>query len=67
MSRLSPSLAAATVAPVTDELDGASLTGSTLTTSATPTVEELEACVGVLGGKINEIIAALKAAGLMKS
>lgn len=50
-----------TLAPVTDALDGATLTGTALTTSATPTVEELEACVGVLGGKINEIIAILKA------
>ena len=38
-----------------DSLDGASLTGNALTTSATPTVDELETCVGVLGGKINKI------------
>ena len=49
---------------VVDALDGATLTGSTLTTSATPTVEELEACVGVLGGKVNAIIAILEAHGL---
>lgn len=48
-----------------DALDGATLTGSTLTTSATPTVDELEACVGVLGGKVNSILAILEAHGLM--
>lgn len=53
------------VADCTDALDGASLTGSTLTTSATPTVDELEACVGVLGGKVNAILAILKTHGLM--
>jgi hypothetical protein len=67
MSRLSPSLAAEAVAPCTDALDGATLTGSALTTSATPTVDELEAAVGVLGGKINAIISSLQAAGLMKA
>lgn len=52
--------------PVTvDALDGATLTGSTLTTSATPTVDELEANDGVLGGKINLIIAALEDAGII--
>lgn len=50
---------------VVDALDGAALTGSTLTTSATPTVDELEACVGVLGGKVNAILAVLEAHGLM--
>jgi len=44
------------VADVVDALDGATLTGETLTTSATPTVTELEACIGVLGGKINKIL-----------
>lgn len=53
------------IAVVTDALDGASLTGTALTTSATPTVDELEACVGVLGGKVNEIILALRAHGLI--
>jgi len=52
--------------PVTvDALDGATLTGSTLTTSATPTVTELEANDGVLGGKINAILTILEAHGLM--
>lgn len=55
----------ANVAVVVDALDGATLTGSTLTTSATPTVDELEACVGVLGGKVNAILAILDAHGLM--
>lgn len=59
--------AQAAIADVTDALDGATLTGSTLTTSATPTVDQLEACVGVLGGKVNEILAALRAHGLIKS
>ena len=55
----------ANVAVVTDALNGATLTGSALTTSATPTVDELEACVGVLGGKINAILAVLEAHGLV--
>ena len=55
----------ATIAEVVDALDGATLTGSTLTTSATPTVDELEACVGVLGGKVNAILQALAAHGLI--
>lgn len=50
---------------VVDALDGATLTGDTLTTSAIPTVDELEACVGVLGGKVNAILAILEAHGLM--
>lgn len=53
------------VADCVDALDGATLTGSTLTTSATPTVTELEANDGVLGGKINAILAILDAHGLM--
>ena len=72
MSRVSQGLAGDTSAPsaiadVVDALDGATLTGSTVTTSATPTVTELEACVGVLGGKVNSIIAALEAAGIIQS
>lgn len=51
---------------VIDALDGATLTGDTLTTSATPTVTELEANDGVLGGKINKILQVLAAHGLMK-
>lgn len=44
---------AQTQAAVTDALDGATLTGTALTTSATPTVDELEANDGVLGGQLN--------------
>lgn len=55
----------AAIADCTDALDGATLTGSTLTTSATPTVDELEANDGVLGGKINAILAALRLHGLI--
>lgn len=55
----------AAIAVVTDALDGATLTGTALTTSATPTVDELEAAVGVLGGKVNEIILALRAHALI--
>jgi len=53
------------IVTLVDALDGAALTGDTLTTSATPTVDELEACVGSLGGKINAILAALRAAGVL--
>ena len=53
------------VVTVVDALDGATLTGDTLTTSATPTVDELEANDGVLGGKINSILAVLRAHGLI--
>jgi hypothetical protein len=67
MSRVSDSLYGAAIADVTDALDGATLTGATLTTSATPTVEQLEANDGVLGGKINAILAALRAAGVIPS
>ena len=55
------------IASVTDSLDGAALTGEALTTSATPTVDQLEACVGVLGGKVNAILAVLREHGLIKS
>ena len=66
MSRVSRNIdpsAQAAIADCVDGLDGATLTGSTLTTSATPTVDELEAAVGVLGGKVNAILAALRAVG----
>jgi len=55
----------ALVADCVDALDGATLTGDTLTTSATPTVTELEANDGVLGGKINAILDILEAHGFM--
>ena len=54
-----------TIAELTDSLDGATFTGDTLTTSATPTVDELEAAVGALGGKVNAILQAMAAHGLI--
>ena len=70
MSRVSRTVpgdvtAVAAIASTVDALDGATLTGDTLTTSATPTVTELEANDGVLGGKINAINAILRAHGLI--
>ena len=44
------------ISVLTDALDGATFTGETLTTSSTPTVDELEACSGSLAGKINELV-----------
>ena len=68
MSRVSDSLYGAAIADLVDALDGVALgASSTLTTSATPTVDELEAAVGVLGGKVNAILAALRASGVIKS
>ena len=71
MSRVSDNIDGSTtqaaIADLTDALDGATFTGSTLTTSATPTVDELEACVGALAGKVNSILAALRLAGVIKS
>lgn len=67
MSRVSDSLYGAAIADLTDALDGAAFTGSTLTTSATPTVDQLEANDGAIAGKINAILAALRAAGVIKS
>lgn len=70
MSRISSNLAAdanasAAIASLVDALDGATFTGDTLTTSATPTVTELEANDGALAGKINAIIAALRLHGIV--
>lgn len=45
--------AATTQVAVTDALDGATFTGTALTTSATPTVDELEAIAGSLGLAVN--------------
>ena len=56
---------AAAIADAVDALDGATLTGDTLTTSATPTVDQLEANDGVLGGKVNAILAVLRNHGLI--
>ena len=43
----------ATQVAVTDSLDGATFTGTALTTSATPTVDELETAFGVIGLQLN--------------
>ncbi len=42
-----------TQATVTDALDGATFTGTALTTSTTPTVDELETAFGVIGLQLN--------------
>ena len=51
-----------------NELDDSSsgFSGNTLTTSSTPTVTELESAVGTLAGKLNLIIRALKAEGIIR-
>ena len=49
-----------------DKLNDANFTGDTITTSSTPTVDELEACVGVLAGKVNLILDALRKMGIVK-
>ena len=45
--------AALTQVLVTDSLNGATFTGTALLTSATPTVDELEAIAGMLGLAVN--------------
>ena len=51
-----------------DELHSSSsgFSGNKLTTSSTPTVTELEAAVGALANKVNLIIRALKAEGIIR-
>ena len=49
-----------------DDLDGATFDRDKLTTSSTPTVDELESCVGSLAGKVNEILLSLKTVGIVK-
>ena len=49
-----------------DELDGASFSGNSLTTSSTPTVDELESAVGTLANRLNLIIRALKTEGIIR-
>jgi hypothetical protein len=67
MSRVSENLYDAAIADLVDALDGVAFgASSTLTTSATPTVDQLEANDGVIAGKINTILAALRAAGVIK-
>lgn len=69
MSRVSRNIdpsAQVAITDLTDALDGVAFGAtSTLTTSATPTVDELEACVGALAGKVNSILAALRAVGVI--
>lgn len=68
MSRVSEGLADTSIADLVDALDGVAFGAtSTLTTSATPTVDELEACVGALAGKINSILSVLRTIGALKS
>jgi hypothetical protein len=68
MSRVSENLYDAAIADLTDALDGVAFGAtSTLTTSATPTVDQLEANDGAIAGKINAILAALRAAGVIKA
>ena len=45
--------ASVTQVAVTDSLNGATFTGTALLTSATPTVDELEAIAGMLGLAVN--------------
>ena len=45
--------AALSQAAVTDSLDGATFTGTALTTASTPTVDELETAFGVVGLQLN--------------
>ena len=45
--------ASTTQAAVTDSLDGATFIGTALTTSSTPTVDELETAFGVVGLQLN--------------
>ena len=49
-----------------DKLNDANFIGDTLTTSSTPTVDELESCVGALAGKVNLILDALRKMGIVK-
>lgn len=53
---------------VLDELHSSSsgFSGNTLTSSATPTVTELETNVGVLAGKVNLILRALKEENIIR-
>ena len=53
---------------VLDELHSSSsgFSGNTLTSSATPTVTELETNVGVLAGKVNLILRALKEQNIIR-
>jgi len=49
-----------------DKLDGATFKGDTLSTSASLTDDEVEACLGALAGKVNLILDALRKMGVVK-
>lgn len=53
--------AAVTQVVVTDSLDGATFTGTALTTASTPTVDELETAFGVVGKQLNGAFADIAA------
>ena len=60
------SISAKPISQLQDDLDGATFDRNRLTTSSTPTVDELESCVGSLAGKVNSILLALKSVGIVK-
>ena len=49
-----------------DKLNAATFKGDTLSTSATLTDDEIEACLGALAGKVNLILDALRKMGVVK-
>ena len=49
-----------------DKLNAATFTGDTLSTSASLTDDEIEACLGSLAGKVNLILEALRKMGVVK-
>ncbi len=53
--------ASVTQVEVTDSLDGATFTGTALTTASTPTVDELETAFGVVGLQLNAAFADIAA------
>ena len=49
-----------------DKLNAATFTGDTLSTSASLTDDEIEACLGSLAGKVNLILDVLRKMGVVK-
>ena len=49
-----------------DKLNAATFTGDTLSTSASLTDDEIEACLGSLAGKVNLILEVLRKIGVVK-
>ena len=49
-----------------DKLNAATFKGDTLSTSASLTDDEVEACLGALAGKVNLILDALRKMGVVK-